>query len=130
MFVVMLATLTLAAGPTANWQLLFRDPAQGSVYVDRASVWTRGAERAVTARFTFDRPAATEVAEIITRIEVDCADRSFRSRTATAFDRNGAEIYGYEFDAGRPATRANPAGPASRLVAMVCSPAAANPGSP
>jgi hypothetical protein len=115
---ILIATLLFTANP--DWQLLFRDPPRGSVYMDPASVWRRGHERAITVRFEFDRPSADGVAILTSRIEIDCRAGSFAAASATAVDRDANELYAYEFDAGRE--RAIASGESSRrLVREACS---------
>ena len=103
-----------------DWQLLFADPPEGAVYLDRNSTWSRGDERAITARFTFTDPAPGEVAEIITRIEVDCTARNYRAMTAAGFDRAGQELYAHIFSADRAPTRPDGQGSGRQLVDAAC----------
>jgi hypothetical protein len=115
------AVIAQSATPPPNWQLLFRDPPEGAVYMDLNSVWTRGNERAITARFAFDRPGAGDVAEILTRLEIDCATGSFTTRSAIGRDRRGAQLYAYAYSDGQVRRVVSSEGPSARLVTAVCS---------
>lgn len=117
--ILSIAFALAAAEPPATWLLLFRDPAQGAMFMDTNSIWTRGTERAITTRIVFDAPAADEVAEVVTRIEIDCSAGSFRARTATGYDRNGRTVYAHEFPADRVAVTSM-TGAAPQLIATAC----------
>lgn len=111
------AFLAMAAEPDPNWQLLFRDPPTGAVYMDLNSVWSRGDERAITARFDFDRPRPGEVAQMLARLEMNCATRVFRIRSNIRYDRAHRVIDSFDLQEG-PAGEAM--GPAARLVDAAC----------
>jgi hypothetical protein len=118
--IIFAVVLAVASAGSFNWKLLYRDPDQGSVYYDPASVWSREGERAVTAKLVFDRPKPGEVATIVTRIEIDCAAQSFAASTGTAFDASGRTVYAKEFAQGRAKTKARASSPMLPVIAELC----------
>src|SRR4051794_24940194 len=111
---VVVSAPALAETPRPDWRLLFRDAdPRGAVYYDINSVWSRGAERSITARFVFDDVKVGDVAEIVARVEIDCRSRTFGTRAARGYDPRGSEVYSFELPETRARRGATPGGGAA-----------------
>lgn len=116
---VMLAALGAAPVAAERWSEMYRD-AEGVVEADLDSLWTRGTERALTARIRFDKPAPGEVAKIVIRVEMDCATGKFWSNGATGYDLQGRQLYTHDYTENDLVREAAPEGPMSALMSNVC----------
>jgi hypothetical protein len=109
----LLAIMAWAAlgDPSPNWQPY---PMEGGVaFIDLNSVLDNGRTRSIAFRVDVERDG---ISSYVTRIEIDCASRRFRTRYLAAYDQSGRELYNHRLGE-RPFSGPGRAG---RLVDAAC----------
>lgn len=85
--IIALFAMLAAQQVQPDWQPF---PMEGGVgYYDRNSVLDNGHYRSIDFRIDVDRDGITSY---VTRFEVDCSSRRFRSRNLIAYDQDGREL--------------------------------------
>ena len=95
MMLALASMIMAAAEPAPNWRLY--DRPGGRAWLDTNSVLDNGTYRSVLYRTD---PPQHEV-HFVSRMEVDCARRSMRMRTAAAYDLRWRELLTHRLPAGQ-----------------------------
>jgi hypothetical protein len=106
--------------PDADWQLVFSDEPQGSVFYNADGIVRDGPRRRLTIKFDYTIPRPNGTSFLYSDLEIDCPTAKYRIKRAVALDLEGEQLYDYQYSLAENPFRQTKGQPFFRVMKKAC----------